>query len=508
MPVSTLYRQLHSRLTAREPMPPKVALIRQDASPAQASRETFDLICRSLSGSAIPFFCVRPTRGRPPVIAVRVSYRQRAITSLARHGLYGARLPGGRHKVNELGKVRQLRRNDMGDAKAIRLWLYYASPSRTLTLGPESGVDLEFWSREGELLVAPRPNRVCEAVPVQEESVDAPESLFNRLVAGSARLYPTRPEFACRLVDDVDFPIDAVYTWVDGNDPAWRARKELALTGGLSELATSEARFVSRDELRYSLRSLMTYAPWIRNIYVVTDQQKPSWLVESDRIRIVDHKEIFADTSVLPVFNSHAIESRLHHIEGLSEHFLYLNDDFFLGKVLYPETFFEGNGITRFFPSIAQVPFTLNEDNPVHQAGMNNRRMLEELCGRTLTQKMKHVPYALRRSLLFELEERFPAAFKDVSASRFRRSSDISTASSLAHYYGYLSGRAIPGQIDYTYVDLALPKTPAKLRRMLANREHDAFCLNDTAPTTADQDSALARFLDAYYPIPTPFESH
>ncbi len=176
MPVSTLYRQLHSRLTAREPMPPKVALIRQDASPAQASRETFDLICRSLSGSAIPFFCVRPMRGRPPVIAVRASYRQRAITSLARHGLYSARLPGGRHKVNELGKVRQLRRSDMGDAKAIRLWLYYASPSRTLTLGPESGVDVEFWSREGELLVAPRPNRVCEAVPVQEEIVDAPET--------------------------------------------------------------------------------------------------------------------------------------------------------------------------------------------------------------------------------------------------------------------------------------------------------------------------------------------
>ncbi|WP_214109451.1 stealth family protein [Acrocarpospora catenulata] len=514
MPVETLYRQLRGRLGAREISPRRAALIRPDAGPLQASRETFDLVCRTLTEAAVPYFCVRPLAGRPPVVAVPVSHRSRALSALARPGFYAARLPSGRqgHRrgAPDVERIRPLRRAALADARVIRVALYFASPSRTLILGPELGCDLEFWEREGDLLVAPRPNRACEAVPVHGPTVQAGEELFLGLMSEGERTYPTRPEFACRLVGDVDFPIDAVYTWVDGADPAWRARRDQRLHGGmcegLSELATTEARFASRDELRYSLRSLTTYAPWVRKIWIVTDGQTPAWLREGDRVQMVDHKEIFRDPSALPVFNSHAIEAQLHRIEGLAEHFLYLNDDFFLGRPLHPETFFEGNGITRFFPSVAQVPFELHEDNPVHAAGMNNRRLLEGLSGRTLIQKMKHVPYALRRSLLFELEERFAEEFRETAHSAFRTSRDISVVSSLAHYYGYLTGRAVPGTVGYTYVDLALRKTPAKLRRMLRNRDHDTFCLNDTAPTTPEQDQLLLRFLEAYYPTPGAFE--
>ncbi|GAA0996913.1 stealth family protein [Acrocarpospora macrocephala] len=508
MPVGTLYRQLQGRLGVRDTSPPQSALIRAELSPLHAVRETFDLVCRTLAEADVPFFCVRPLAGRPPVVAVRTVYRAKALAALARHAFYAARLPTGRSGMRrpDFERLRPLRKTDLAHARVIRLALFFTSPARTFTLGGETGIDLEIWHVEDDLLVAPRPNRVCEAVPVDGPTVEGREELFNRLVAVGERSYPTRPEFLCRLVDEIDFPIDAVYTWVDGADPAWRARRDLALTGGLSEAAVSEARFVSRDELRYSLRSLVTYAPWIRKIWLVTDQQRPSWLRENDRIQVVDHKEIFRDPGLLPVFNSHAIEAQLHRIEGLAEHFLYLNDDFFLGRPLCPEMFFEGNGITRFFPSAAQVPFALHEDNPVHAAGMNNRRLLEELSGRTLTQKMKHVPYALRRSLLFELEDRFAEEFEETTRSAFRRSSDISVVSSLVHYYGYLSGRAIPGSVHYTYVDLSMRKAPAKMRRMLAAREHDAYCLNDTAATTPEQDAMVHKFLEAYYPMPSPFE--
>jgi hypothetical protein len=244
-------------------------------------------------------------------------------------------------------------------------------------------------------------------------------------------------------------------------------------------------------------------------VWIVTDKQSPAWVDTSHPlISIVDHQEIFTDPSVLPVFNSHAIETQLHHIDGLSEHFLYLNDDFFLGRALCPETFFEANGIPRFFPSTVHVPFGSpeSEESPVHAAGMNNRRMLEDLSGRTLTQKLQHVPYALRRSLLFEMEERFAAEFEATSRSTFRQSSDISAVSSLAHYYGYLSGRAVPGSVDYTYVDLAVKRTPRKLRRMLNERHLDVFCLNDTAETSEERDALLTRFLEAYFPTPAPFE--
>lgn len=524
MPVGTLYRQLQGRLTSRE-QAPEAALIREDASPLQARRETLDLVCSTLSGAGVPYFCVRPIAGRPPAVAVAEAYRSRALDALARcaQPLLAAEQPHGRKSMRtaEAGPARPLRRAaaTLAEAMVVRVGALFASPSQTLTLGPEHGCDLEFWPREGSVLVAPRPNRACEIVPVDGETVEGGEELFNELVsaARSVRTYPTRPEFVRRLVDDISFPIDAVYTWVDGGDPAWRARRDLALTGALtggltgelSEQATTEARFVCREELRYSLRSLLTYAPWVNRVWIVTDGQTPAWLDTSHPlISIVDHREIFSDPSVLPVFNSHAIETQLHHIDGLSEHFLYLNDDFFIGRPLAPRTFFEANGIARFFPSSVHVPFGTpeSEESPVHAAGMNNRRVLEDLSGRTLTQKLKHVPYALRRTLLFEMEERFTKEFEATSRSTFRHFSDISVVSSLAHFYGYLSGRAVPGSVNYTYVDLAVRKTPGRLRRMLAERDHDAFVLNDTAPTSEQRDAVLTRFLEAYYPTPAPFE--
>ncbi|MFC0549550.1 stealth family protein [Planotetraspora thailandica] len=524
MPVITLYRQLHERLPSRETTP-RSALIREDASPVQAQRETLDVVCSLLSAAKVRFFCVRPMPGHPPVVAVPLRERKRALRVLAASGkpLVAARLPYGKRArgltpEEAVGRLRPLKRAAtlLNDAWAVRVGLYFASPSRTLTLGPEYGCDLEFWAKEKSMLVAPRANVSCDAVPAKGEKVEGGEELFNPLISAghSVRAYPTRPEFTRRLVDDIDFPIDAVYTWVDNRDPAWRSRRDQALAGAAeigepNEMATTEARFTSRDELRFSLRSLLMHAPWINRIWIVTDGQTPPWLDTSHpMVRVVDHKEIFSDPSVLPVFNSHAIESQLHHIDGLAEHFLYLNDDFFLGRPLVPRTFFEANGITRFFPSLAHVPFGAPEleESPVHAAGMNNRRMLEDLSGRTLTQKLKHVPYALRRSLMFELEERFCDAFEATTRSRFRTSSDISVVSSLAHYYGYLNGKAVPGTIEYTYVDLSLRKTPAKLRRMLARRKHDAFCLNDTAPTTPDQDALFGKFLEAYFPTPAPFE--
>ncbi|WP_066933464.1 stealth family protein [Microtetraspora fusca] len=515
MQVGTLYQRLRKHLVAGGTTP-GTALVRQDAGPLQAQRETFGLVCSALAGAGVPYFCVRPPHGRPPAVAVPATHQSEALSALARceQPLLAGRQPYGRRgeRSAEVGEMRPLRRaGDLEGARVLRLALHFTSPSRTLTLGSEYGCDLEFWAPEGDTLVAPRPNRSCDIVPLHGRTVQGGEELFNNLVSPSRSIgtYPTRPEFTRRLIDDIDFPIDAVYTWVDGSDPAWRARRDLALTGGLSEQATTDARFTSRDELRYSLRSLLTYAPWVNRVWVVTDGQRPSWLDTSNPlISVVDHKEIFTDPSVLPVFNSHAIETQLHHIDGLSEHFLYLNDDFFLGRPLPAHTFFEGNGMPHFFPSVVHVPFgsPADEESPVHAAGMNNRRILETLSGRTLTQKMKHVPYALRRSLMYEIEERLADDFAATARGAFRKSSDISVVSSLAHYYGYLTGRATPGLIEYTYVDLALEETPAKLRRMLAKRKHDAFCLNDTAPTTEEQDALLMRFLEAYYPTPNPFE--
>ncbi|KAG6960705.1 hypothetical protein JG688_00009451 [Phytophthora aleatoria] len=162
-------------------------------------------------------------------------------------------------------------------------------------------------------------------------------------------------------------PIDVVYTWVNGTDPRWKAEKEFwhkhwiaSLTGqplpvwgqeatvkGKDD-SNSDNRFRDNEELRYSLRSLEKYAPWVRHIYVVTDGQIPSWLdIESPKLSIVKHSDIFANKSHLPVFSSPAIEWNLDNIPGLSDMFLYFNDDVFLGSPVRPEDFVSQAGVQK-----------------------------------------------------------------------------------------------------------------------------------------------------------------
>jgi len=104
-------------------------------------------------------------------------------------------------------------------------------------------------------------------------------------------------------------------------------------------------RYRDSNELRYSLRSLIQNAPWIRHIYIVTDNQIPNWLnLETSRLSIISHSEIFANLSHLPVFSSPAIEANIHNIPGLSKRFIYFNDDVFLGQPVLPEDFISRKG--------------------------------------------------------------------------------------------------------------------------------------------------------------------
>ncbi len=112
----------------------------------------------------------------------------------------------------------------------------------------------------------------------------------------------------------------------------------------------SANRYRDSEELRYSLRSLVQHAPWIRHIYVVTDNQVPYWLdVSTPWLSIVPHDVIFANKSHLPVFSSPAIEANLHHIRGLSRRFIYFNDDVMLGSPAVPDDFVTLSGAQRFY---------------------------------------------------------------------------------------------------------------------------------------------------------------
>lgn len=138
--------------------------------------------------------------------------------------------------------------------------------------------------------------------------------------------------------------IDLVYMWVNGNDPAWQAKRNATI--GVTDTSNNncKGRYADNDELKYSLRSIEKYAPWIHKIFIVTDSQVPVWLDTSNpKIQIVDHSEILPPEA-RPCFNSTVIEHHLYKIPGLAERFLLANDDTLLNKPVSPSTFLPRTG--------------------------------------------------------------------------------------------------------------------------------------------------------------------
>ncbi|XP_076153324.1 N-acetylglucosamine-1-phosphotransferase subunits alpha/beta-like [Alosa pseudoharengus] len=114
-----------------------------------------------------------------------------------------------------------------------------------------------------------------------------------------------------------------------------------AITQSKQDEDVSASRFEDNEELRYSLRSVEKHAPWVRHIFIVTNGQIPSWLnLDNPRISVVTHQDIFQNQSHLPTFSSPSIETHLHRIPGLSQKFIYLNDDVMFGKDVWPDDFY------------------------------------------------------------------------------------------------------------------------------------------------------------------------
>ena len=154
--------------------------------------------------------------------------------------------------------------------------------------------------------------------------------------------------------------IDLVYLWCDGNDPSFREKKkqtEKKFNQLLPEDNAGDIRYIESNELLYSLRSVYKNMSWINHIYIVTDNQIPKWLKPHPLITIIDHKDIIPH-ELLPTFNAYVIETYLHQIQGLSEHFIYANDDMFVMDTLNPEDFFDNRG----FPIIRLVRSHSNLD--------------------------------------------------------------------------------------------------------------------------------------------------
>jgi glycosyltransferase involved in cell wall biosynthesis len=480
-----------------------------DLTPAMARAAALEWavgIARRVSSS---WFVIPPHESRPSTVVVPMPDRDSFLRELERGDgptYLSAVDPGGfgwpERRARPEDLARDLRR---GRTPAIGLEPWPVAGEKPGILAHGCRVDVEFWevAVDGDL-VATRNNPFTARVSAGSSMVET------EIEGVTAR---TVPLMTAPLVRECRFPIDVVYTWADGSDPAWNDQHEerLAdLTGAARRNKwTGERRFAARDDLRYSMRSVHLFAPWVRRIHLVTAGQGPDWLdLSHPRISLVDHAEILP-ADVLPTFNSHAIETGLHRVPDLTEHWIYLTDDVFLGRAVRPERFFTPAGQPCVFPSQNSLAMT-DEPNtaPGCHGGLNDRGLLESAFG-VITGAVAHAPHPHRVSVLEEITQRFPDELAATARSPFSTATDLSLLSSLAQNYGLITGSAVVGAPgEASCVDLAAADVNRQFNRLL-EREQDFFSIDDHhvhglkpgAPS-----DRLSRFLESYLPIAAPWE--
>lgn len=155
-----------------------------------------------------------------------------------------------------------------------------------------------------------------------------------------------------------EIQIDFVIPYVDGGDPAWAEKKNRYLPKE-ENVDARERRYRDWEQLRFWFRGVEAFAPWVHKVYLITDHQAPDWLnKDHEKLVLVNHED-YIPKQYLPVFSSHPIELNFHRISGLSEYFVYFNDDMFLTDHVEREDFFRDG-----------LPCDYAVENPI---GVNDR---------------------------------------------------------------------------------------------------------------------------------------
>lgn len=283
-------------------------------------------------------------------------------------------------------------------------------------------------------------------------------------------VYPSPKIEAGNWCFDTAWPIDVVYTWVDGSDPKWI---ELWNKTFLNKDIDQE-RYISKNELKYSLRALCKFLPWFNCVYIVSNCKRPTWLKDHPKVIWVYHEEIFPDKSVLPNFNSHAIESCLHNIPNLSEHFIYLNDDFLVTAPSYPHDYFDMSGRTvvnltsRRIVHKKHKPIISGYDSYFFIACVNSMELMSEYeYFRNFLSLHEHTPYPLKKSIMNEIEQLFQEELQKTRAARIRTENDISLTYFLHHHYALHRGMAVNRERTSPYCINDLSSIKVKSSRTL-----------------------------------------
>lgn len=305
--------------------------------------------------------------------------------------------------------------------------------------------------------------------------------------------------------------VDAVITWVDGYDEAHRQKLAdyLKNRGMVRTESSAPTRYNQHDEIASCVCSILKFAPWIRNIYIVTDGQKPP-IVDllqttpyGNKIRLIDHSQIFSGyETYLPTFNSLTIASMLWRIDGMANQFICFCDDFSIIRPVQYDDFFRGDKMVlrgewkthyeqywhrKWLRTMQKfLPF------PIKMAEVNDHRHVQENAARLtgFDQRLfyvPHVPFPLKRETLAQHFDKNPQHLIDNISHPFRSREQFEIIT-LAHHLEIAQKKAV---FDNQYTEVTINPahhSQAKIEKKLAQATHNEhvkfFCMQSIDEAT------------------------
>ena len=298
--------------------------------------------------------------------------------------------------------------------------------------------------------------------------------------------------------------IDFVIAWVDDTDPVWQKAFHSYLPQSQCTDDTRHIRYRNWDNLRYWFRGVEQFAPWVNKIHFITCGQTPDWLnTSAPKLHLVKHSD-YIPNKYLPTFNSDTIILNLHRIAGLSEHFVFFDDDMFLIDKVRPEKFFR-NGLpcdmaafNALSPGDIFTHIVVN-DLRVINASFKKHKMLRRHFWKWIslqagTKLMRtlflfpwphftgfydpHLPQVFLKSTFEEVWEKYEDVLLNTTATRFRSIADVS--SWLFRYWQLAKGDFIPTNLDRYGASFNISdKTIDKIAQTIEYQKKRIVCLND-----------------------------
>lgn len=300
--------------------------------------------------------------------------------------------------------------------------------------------------------------------------------------------------------------IDFVITWVDGADPKWLERRAKYAPKNNVKSDDREARFRDLGTLKFVLRSIDMYAPWVNKVFLITEGHLPAWLNrEASRLVIVKHDD-FIPQKYLPTFNSNTIELNIHRIKELSDNFVLFNDDTVLNKITTPEDFFVHSlprdyGVYNAIPPMGEFSNIVMNDMIIINRFFDKRETFKKnwrkfikisygsnLLRSLLTLPWKpnlgywnaHVLQSHRKQIFKEVWRQVDEGLDATCMNKFRSWNDLNHW--LMRYWQLEKGEFEPQKRNFgKYLEITQPD---EIKKMLSEEKYTCLCINDNVFVT------------------------